>query len=80
VLTEISGEPASSSEIISTADNWSTQTQAIFRDVKQLDRLVGELFIDSKGSSSSEAAAHTLLATIPRLIARLERLEQTLSQ
>jgi hypothetical protein len=82
VLAELSGNhlPPDSGERMATADHWVAQTQAIFQNVKQLDRLVGELFIDSKGSSSGEATARALLETFPRLIARLGKFEQTLNQ
>ncbi|MGE0131711.1 MAG: hypothetical protein AB7U82_26815 [Blastocatellales bacterium] len=81
VLADLSGDPSqalSGAGASSSATDWAERTQAIFNEVKQLDRLSGELLIDSKEGASVSATARAMLVTFARLLVHLENIEQML--
>jgi hypothetical protein len=79
LLIELSGDPSkalSGAGALPSVTDWAERTQAIFNEVKQLDRLSGVLLIGSKEGASGAATARAMLATFGRLFAHLENLEQ----
>ncbi len=85
VLTELSGEPDgamldSSGGSAPSATDWAERTLAIFHEVKQLDRLSGELLIGSTDGASSATTSRAMLASFTLLFAHLENFEKMITR